>query len=503
MARKGLIRNFTPLNMISEKEVHEIQQATLDVLKNTGVVIEDPDMVDLLSNAGCNIDKQANRVRFPESVVLNNLDKCPSSYTLKARDSKNDLHITSGGNTYFNASCGTKVLDLDTWETHEPSRKEFYDNLIVLDSLEHVDMQTCFPYWGFEKVPECMKLVESVAAKFRVSSKVQKEGSLFDEYRWITALGKVVNSDVIQLANSSAPLSFFKGTTDRIRFFAENDVPIQFAPGPTKGLTCPVTVAGGVVANNAETISGMVMAQLVKPGTRAWAASMMLTPNMVNGMPAFGDVGQSLQEAVFNQVWRSYNIPCVTWSGSWTNSMVMDYQAGYELSMNAMLSSLTGASVVTFFGALNAQLSAHPAKAIIDNDIVGIIKRIGEGVLVNKETLATDVINEVGPMPGSFIDHDHTFDWWRHETYIPSVANRMTRKQWVDSGKKNTLDLARDKMEDILKNYKYPQLTESQENEIEYILNDARQYYRKNGMISEEEWAVYQEDINSPKYPFE
>jgi trimethylamine--corrinoid protein Co-methyltransferase len=493
-------RRFAPLNIISDNDVYDIQKGTLEVLRVTGVVVEDPVVAKLMGEAGCQVD--GDRVRIPEHLVTECLDLCPNSYMVRARDHDNDVHITSGGNTYFMASCGMGIVDLDTWKTRESTRKEFYEAIKVLDYLEHVDLQTAFPYFGFAKLPECMRLIESVAAKLRMSSKAQHEGSTVDEYRWTTAMAKAMDSDVVQIANSASPLCFMKSFTDRLRYLTENDMPLQFAPGPTKGFTSPVTVAGTIISNNAETIAAMVLAQIIKRGTRIWAASMMLTPNMATGLPGFGDIGNGLHDAVFNQVWRAYQIPCTIWSSSWTSAMTIDYQAGYELSMMALISSLSGASVVVSFSGFHAQLAAHPVKSIIDNDVVGMIKRFCRGVDVNKETLAVGLINETGPMPATFIQTPHTFKWWRNECYIPAVASRKSGNRWFQDGAKGTLELAREKMEDILQKHQPKALTDSQEQTLEYILNDARQYYRKNGLINDEDWKLYQEDLSSPNYPY-
>lgn len=493
---------FAPLKVLSEREVRQIQDGTANVLETTGIVVEDPEVIKFMESAGCKADYANNRVRIPQWLITECLDSSPSSYILKARDPEFDVHITSGRNTYFMASCGMGILDFATGQTRDATRKEFYDAIKVLDYLEHVDIQTAFPYWGFERVPQCMRLIESAASKFRVSRKVQEEGSSADEYRWITAMAKALNADVVQIANPVSPLTFFKSFTDRLRYLAENDMPMQFASGPTKGITSPVTVAGAIVSNNAETIASIVLAQLYKKGARSWAGSMMLTPNMLNGLPAFGDIGQGLHDAVFNQVWQAYQIPSTIWSSSWTSSLQLDYQAGYEISMMALINALCAASVIVSFSGFHAQLSAHPAKSIIDNDVVGMIKRFCAGSLVNKETLAIDLINKVGPMPNNFLNTKHTYKHWREECYIPAAANRFSGKVWEEKGSKHALDLALDKMDDILKTYSITPLTDSQEDEIEYILNDARNYYRKNGMISDAEWTEYQKDLNSPNYPY-
>ncbi len=502
MARKGLEHKFNYLEVLSEKKIEHIHQGTLKVLNDTGIVVKDVKMLNLLSEIGCKVDFKTERVRFPESIVMESLKKSPSTFTGRARDTENDVILSSGKSSFFVAACGMKTIDLDTWEVREPSRKEFYDNLIVLDALQNVDIQNCFPYFGFAKVPQCMRLLESTAAKFRVSTKVQIEGSVFDNYRWNIEMAKAVDADLFQLVNSAAPLTYFKEVTDQIFYYAQNDMPFHFAAGPTRGLTAPSTIAGALISNNAEALAGIVMAQAVKPGSRVWVNSMVMTPNMANGNPAFGDIGNALTDAAFNQMWRYYQIPSWTNCSSWTSSKVIDYQAGYEMSMAAMTSALTGSSVISFQGGLNAELSVHPVKAIIDDDVAGMIKRFMQGVEVSEETLAVDIINQVGPMPGSFLEEDHTFSWWRKECYIPSVASRNIQEEWIKSGKKNTLDIAREKMEAILQNHKFKPLPASQEQAIELILQEARKEYRKKGMISDEEWRLYEEDLNSPNYPY-
>ncbi|MHB8963757.1 MAG: trimethylamine methyltransferase family protein [Saccharofermentanales bacterium] len=502
MPRKGLENNLNLLELLSEKELDRIHESTLEVLQNTGVRILDPVMQDRLVNAGCSLKPGTDVVCFTEKIIMDSLAASPKNFIGKARDSKNDVVFEAGRTSYFIPACGMKTVDLDTWEVREPTRKEFYDNIIVLDALEHVDMQNCFPYFGFSKVPECMKLIESTAAKFRASSKAQIEGSVFDNYIWNIELAKAVGADLFQLVNSAAPLAYFKETTDQIGYYANADMPFHFSAGPTRGLSGPATIAGSLVSNNAEALAGIVMAQLAKPGSRVWVNSMIMTPNMQNGSPAFGDIGNSLTDAAFCQIWRRYGISSWPNCASWTNSKCIDYQAGYETGIPAMLMALAGATAISFHGGLNAELSVHPVKSIIDNDVAGMIKRFVKGIEITPDTLAVDLINEVGQMPASFLDSDHTFEWWRNDCYLPETANREQQSFWMSNGKKTVLDSAKEKYDYILQTHKPVPLTDSQESAVEYILQDARNYYHKKGMISDEEWRAYQEDLHSINYPF-
>ena len=140
--------------------------------------------------------------------------------------------------------------------------------------------------------------------------------------------------------------------------------------------------------------------------------------------------------------------------------------------------------------------------AILDDDIVGMIGRFMEGPLVNDETMAIDLINEVGPIPGFYLNQAHTRKWWQKEQFVPKSADRLTYPEWMQRGKKNCLDYAKERMEEILATHKVsPPLTPSQEEDVERILNEARNYYRKKGQITDAEWELYLKDIRSPNYP--
>jgi trimethylamine--corrinoid protein Co-methyltransferase len=112
-----------------------------------------------------------------------------------------------------------------------------------------------------------------------------------------------------------------------------------------------------------------------------------------------------------------------------------------------------------------------------------MIGRFLQGVQVNEETLALDLINEVGPIPGMYLDKAHTRTWWKREQFMPKVADRLSLPEWMESGKKSALDYAKERMEEILATHKPEPLTAKQEEEVERILEEARQYYRGKGLM--------------------
>lgn len=502
MAKLGAKSAFPYIDILETSSFSRLCQGVDEVLRETGVVVKSAKMRRCLKDYGCRVDDGLERVYFDEAVLGQAFSDTPKGFEIRARDAGNHVLLQPGKTTQFINGCGTKYFHNESQEVKPPTRKEFYDYLRLLDALEHLDFQNCFPFFGFEKVPECMKLLESVAAKYRVSTKAQIEGTVFDNYRFSTEMAKVMDTDLCQIVNSAAPLTYFEETAEQIFNYAEADLPFHFAAGPTRGLTSPMGAAGSVISNNAEALAGIVMAQAAKPGSRVWVNSMIMTPDMRTGKPAFGNIGNSFTDMAFNQYWRHYGIPCWSNAASWTSSKLIDYQAGYEQSIALMTQVFSGATVISYQGGLHAELYSSPLKAVIDDDIVGMTKRLLKGIDTSEEGMAVELIKEIGPMPGSFMETDETLENWREECYVTPVASQESYQEWVGSGKKTVIENAGERMEMLLSKQTVEPLTEHQEQGLEDILCDARNYYRKKGMISDEEWRVYQEDLHSPEYPY-
>ncbi|GAI68695.1 unnamed protein product [marine sediment metagenome] len=179
-----------------------------------------------------------------------------------------------------------------------------------------------------------------------------------------------------------------------------------------------------------------------------------------------------------------------------------DYQCGYEKTLRVLVAGLSGANLLLLHGSVHGELTYHSVQAILDDDLAGMVGRFMEGVGVNRETLAVDLIEEVGPIPGYFLNKEHTRKWWKLEQFVPKAADRLTYPEWMQTGKKACLDYAKERMEEILATYKPTPLTHSQEEDVEKILDEARKYYRKKELISEGEMATYRESMKSSNYPF-
>jgi len=251
------------------------------------------------------------------------------------------------------------------------------------------------------------------------------------------------------------------------------------------GGTGPATLAGALVQSLAEMMAAIVMVQLVNPGTGILANAFVFALNMMTGSPAAGGIEVSLFQAAFNQLWRGkYNIPTMIGACGPSSSELIDVQLGFEKGISASLAAVSGASIINLHGGIHVELTYHPVQSIIDDDIAGMLGRFVQGIDVNHDTLALDVIHEVGPIPGHYLRNKHTLTSWKKEHFLPAVSDRLSYHDWIKQGKKTILENAKEKMETMLAAYEAdPPLTESQNADLDRILEEARTYYAKKDLL--------------------
>ena len=502
MALRGFTRNFKPLEVLTDEQVEAIHKGTMEVLWVTGVRIEHERALRFLEKSGCRVDYENSRVRFPPDLVEDCLRRAPSSFPARARDPGNSLML--GGNTlYFAPAPGQKTVDLDTWEPRAATRKEYYDGVKVLDALSTLHFFTTYtPYFGFDGVPPCMGMLESLAARIRNSSKFAVAGHSNNSEIFAISMAQALGIEVIGTCTAAPPLTFYQDAIDSAFRLAEAGMPVRVVGAPVMGGSAPATIAGSMVSNLAEVMAALVLVQLIRPGARVLVLDFAMPMNMKTGAPAFGSMEVCMHIAAFNQIFRRYAVPTYNADG-YPGSKTPDYQCGYEKTFRALTTGLSGGSARPLHGGVYGELSHHPIQAILDDDIAGMVGRFLEGITVNDETLAIDLIEEVGPIPGHFLNKPHTRKWWKLEQFIPKAADRLTYPEWMNTGKKGCLDYARDRMEDILATHKPTPLTPGQEEDIERILEEARSYYKERGLIPDDEMATYRNSMKSPNYPYE
>ena len=491
----GFTRRFPPLEMLSPEEVESIHRGALAVLEKTGMRIEHPGALRMLDDAGCSIDLEERRVRIPAWLAEECLRKAPSHFRLRARDPDRDLMI--GGDTfYFMQGMGMKFVDLDTWELRAATAAEHRDAMIVADALPHTHLAEAWEiYTDRVGIPPVMTMLENLASGIHYSSKAQVAGNIQDSEIYAIQMGQAVGIDIFPEIEHTSPLTIQAGGVEAAFRYIDAGMPICPALGVAMGGQGPATIAGSLVLQVAETMGWAVLTQVHRTGAPFAIHHGAGALDMRTGIDIWGGPAVSVSTAMMHQMLRRYGIPAWSNAGFASDSKKIDFQAGFEKSTGALMAALSGGHIQLFQGGSSSELLYSPELAVMDDDIAGWIGRVLAGARVDAETLALDVIDEVGPVPGHYLGHAHTRRWWNREDYFLAVTDHEPYSSWVTGGKPDMLDHARDKVAEILATHRPLPLTAAQEQGIEDALQEARSRYRSEGEISDAEWSRYLEVV--------
>jgi trimethylamine--corrinoid protein Co-methyltransferase len=370
-------------------------------------------------------------------------------------------------------------VDLDTFDTRLPTREEFNDAVRVYDSLPNLHFfHGNSPNTNIQDVHPLMSTIETYAARARFSTKANIFYPAFGNDLFNIEIARAVGAMGLSGIGAASPLTWSWDAISTGTHAVRAGVPLIAAGGSVWGASAPATIAGELVTNIAESIGPLVLAQLMMPGHPVIPGSFTFPMNMRTGDPFFGNITIGLATAALSQFWRRHRIPTQLIEAAIPNAKCIDFQSGYEKSTLALVQALSGGSIVWIHGTIYGELTAHPVQAILDDDIAGLIGRFLEGIEVTHQTLALDLIQKVGPIPGFYLDTEHTRKWWRGEQYSPGAADTLNLAEWKLRGKKTALDLAKERMSEILENHVISQpLSPQQEDDIERILADARAHY--------------------------
>ncbi|MDP4161358.1 MAG: trimethylamine methyltransferase family protein, partial [Bacillota bacterium] len=212
-----------------------------------------------------------------------------------------------------------------------------------------------------------------------------------------------------------------------------------------------------VALQNAEVLAGIVLAQLVSEGTPIIYSASSSNAEMRNGSLAIGTPEDAIFSLINGQLAKFYNLPCRI-SGALSDSKCADAQAAYESMLTLSMAQMAGGNFILHSaGIIDTYNTVSLEKMMFDDEIIGMIRRIGQGVVVNEETLAFDVTKEVGPQ-GQFLTHVHTFTHFRNEFYRPILSDRNNPTQWEADGALTAEKRANARWKKLLDEYVEPVL---------------------------------------------
>ena len=480
--QKGFKRKFEPIKILTDSQVEQIHSSTLGVLEEVGFKYESEKALKVLEEHGCTIDHDTMIAKIPPSLVEWAIAKTPSSFMVKARDKNKSVRF-GGNSVYFLNSAGARYVDIDTGEVTMPTLEQNNLGVIVSDALDSVHAFPSYtPYFEIEGVPPVMSCPVSCAQRHRFSSKPSRGAQPTDSFIWETQIALACDAQLMGCVEGAAPLSLAEDPCNAAFYYLDAGFPIYIASGSIMGGSHPVTIAGASVSHNAELLAIIVLLQCIRPGCGVIANNFVSAMNMATGDLNFGTAAIALHQMAYNQIWHSlYKIPINNCGSAFSNAKLIDYQLGAEKLPLAMCSALSGASLIAMHGGVTAELAYSPILAIIDDDIAKTIGRIVEGFDVTDDLIGLDVISQVGSS-GTFLSTKQTRQYWKSEDYIPKIFDKTTYQEWINTGRKTVVDKAKEKYEEIISTHKPVPLTPEQDKEIDRILKEATEYYRKKGL---------------------
>jgi trimethylamine--corrinoid protein Co-methyltransferase len=263
----------------------------------------------------------------------------------------------------------------------------------------------------------------------------------------------------------SPPLIWSEFGAENLIELARARVPAQMVSMPLAGAASPVTLLGSVVQHTAESLSGIVIHQLARPGAPiVWGGAPAIF-DMRKGVAPMGAIETAMIDASYAEVGKSLGLPTHTYLGS-SDAKVVDAQAGMESGMSALVGALAGINMISGAGMLDFLACQSVEKLVIDAEAIGMIKRLLQGMQVHTDTLATALFEGIH-FKGEFLKQKATRQLFAREQYLPSmIIDRASIRGWQEEGELDTFARAKIRTKNLLENYQRPAIPVEQRKEL-------------------------------------
>jgi len=274
----------------------------------------------------------------------------------------------------------------------------------------------------------------------------------------------------------SPPLKWSDLTCQNLIDCAKSGIPAELVSMPLSGATAPITLAGSLVQHTAENLSGIVIHQLAHRGSPIIYGGSPSGFDMRTGTTPMGAIETMMVDSAFNQIGKYFGLPTHAYMGL-SDSKTLDYQAGLESGIGAILAALSGVNVISGPGMLDFESCQSLEKLVIDNEICGMAYRLIEGINFKDKTPSLDLFKEEFLEKG-FLTSPHTLKWFKKEFFFPSqVIDRSNLGEWIKKGKKSSIWKARELVEKIVSLKSFNQVPVEKKEELQkIILMDAKKY---------------------------
>jgi trimethylamine--corrinoid protein Co-methyltransferase len=444
-------------SLLLPEEVQKIDLTARRILERIGIRVMDNAFLDILKEAGVQVDYGDQIVRFEAGWLEEILARAPSQFILCSRDGKNDVHLGKGKIHFANGGRVFRILDMGTGGYRLTMLRDVAHTATLVDCLDHIALYI-IACQAHDLQPQYYHLNDFYYALNYTSKHVMggcdsREGA---KQMWELAVFIAGGEEELRerpfvsvITNPISPLTIDGNTLDILDFCCSKSIPLTCAPAPISGATAPATLAGTLCQMHAEALAGVAICQVLHPGAKVLYGAVPTAMDLRQMEYTMGSVEMAMMNAAAVQLAKLYDLPIYA-SGGVTEAKRPDIQSGCEKTFSNLMVASNGADLIHLAaGMLDSGNSISYEQYVIDNEVLGMIKRILAGIKVDDELLSFDVINQVGP-GGNYVMEEHTIKHMRDEFFYPTLSVRCNFDIWEEQGRPSMLSRANDLVEKIL-----------------------------------------------------
>jgi trimethylamine--corrinoid protein Co-methyltransferase len=466
------------IKILDKEHKQSILDEAKSILEKQGVFIENQEAINLFKQHG--INNKDSRYFIPTDLINNCLRTVPSEITLYDREGNEHVSLKKDNVNFDPGSAAIFILDEETGNIREALSNDFIRFSKIVEQLKYIDAQsTALIYHDVPKEAQDwhrLYLALSNCYKPIVTGTFRKES--FSIMREILLACRKSEKDLAKKplaifdACPSPPLKWSDLTTQSLIDAAKSMIPSEFVSMPLAGASAPITLIGSITQHCAECLAGIVIAQLTKPGAPLiWGGSPAVF-DMKHGTTPMGAIETMMINLGDVEMGKFLKLPTHAYM-SLSDSKVPDSQAGFEAGIGALLAGLAGVNMVSGPGMLDFESTQSIEKLMIDNEIVGMVKRLLQGIEDYGSPYASEILKDYESSQ-ELLSHSSTLKYFRKELFLPSpIIDRMTRDSWKASGSKSARKRAKEEAANLLRKSPVKPIDKILSNELEIIVKRA------------------------------
>jgi len=453
------------IEVLNPEEEQMVHDASMTILNQIGIHMPEKRVLERFKVAGAQVDWDMQIVRIPEKLVwavLENVREADSGTAEQRAISALEITLTPQ----------PFITDYPGKTRRNGILEDVVKGVLISNRMRY--LKEADPIVVPGDVPAPVSDLYSYKALYQYAN---KPGNAYINSEWSAAylfeMAATLNQNVKYLIEPVSPLRFTEEHLRLAWLFAEHGQVISIGPMVIAGLSGPVTLAGTLAIQNAEILASIVLVYLLRANCCYRYSGGALTMDMRTTLCSFGSPNQALLVLAEKQMARRYRLPCLG-ALALSDSNFPDFQAGFEKGSSVAISALAGVKWVGNQGHVGADQAASLEQMVIDDEWADHLNYLLRGFEVTEDTLALDVIREVG-IGGSFISTEHAGRHARSNYWKSDLFSRVSWESWTREGNTTIYDRANAKVKKILsEDYPpAPRISEDLVKELDRIIASA------------------------------